>query len=596
MKKNFKYLLTSLLALTLVTGCSTKSTSVQNGKDKVGNVAGNETNKDTDKSLQDLYESLKSSAGGSTALNFLTKEIAELEYKDYIEGDKQANATPGDDFDIKSYRSAADLKEDIEDYFEKIADSNSYRDDDDEFDEDKYVESLEDAGYTVDKTTKTNVKYMELSDFQYNYDEYIEDVVKKDIYIDYMYQDYLLKSSKYRGQFATQYPIRFEVLKFSNYNSAQSSAFSESLRLDVQAVTTGANKEASFNFNASNNPLYSFSTFDSKGNLVTFEAGSSKLELTTYKKNDKIESLYEKLYNREILSLGQARGEVEAAASSSEAVADESYVIDRNTEVGENFFKAVEKINIARELYRIDTEVCMARNYDLDNDYYQAYTKDKQSNAKTFASTYSNSNARPIKEGSVQSKRTAEKVVYYTEDANYTSSTYGGVLPNDISSLVGVRTSELQKNIIPFAGNEYLLPKKDGLQSPLYTDGSYYYVVKVNYYFGYYVSETYTTDDGASKTVSRNITNYQIEAYQKGFYKTYKYAEGTHTFEEEDAQHLTAEHPYMVEMVQDTATSLLSANIRTEALVELFKKYGLSIHEQEVYDYIESSYPKYFED
>ena len=238
----------------------------------------------------------------------------------------------------------------------------------------------------------------------------------------------------------------------------------------------------------------------------------------------------------------------------------------------------------------------MARNYDLDNEYYQAYTKDQQNNAKTFASTYSNSNARPIKEGAVVSKRSAEKGVFYTEDANYTSATYGNVLPSDISALLGVRTADLQKNILTFNGNEYLLPNKDGLQSPLYTDGSYYYVVKVNYYYGYHQSETYKTESNETRTVSKNITNYQIEAYQKGSYTTYKYDEATHNYVVDEDNLLTVQHPYMVSMVQDTASAILTANIRVEALVRLFEKYGLSIHDQEIYDYIEASYPKYFED
>ena len=596
MKKNFKYLLSGLLAVVLLTGCSTKTTSVTNGDDNVGTVKNPDNTNVTDKNLQNLYEELKTTAGGTTALDFLTKEIATLEYDEYIKGTKTANATPGDDFDIKSYRNKSDLKKDIEDFFEDIAESDTYKDDDDKFDEDEYVESLEDAGYTVDKTTSTNPEYMELEDFKYNYDEYIEDVVIKDLYVNYMYEDYVLSTSKYRGQFATQYPIRFEVLKFSNYTTAQSSHFSESLRIDVQAVLTGKNTEAGFKFNASNNSLYSFTTFDSEGNLIDFKATSSGLKLTTYKANETTEALYEKLYNREILSLASVAGQVSDAIASTEVIADESYEINTTSVVDENFFKAVEKINISRELYRIDTEVSMARNYDLDNEYYQAYTKDQQNNAKTFASTYSNSNARPIKEGAVVSKRSAEKGVFYTEDANYTSATYGNVLPSDISALLGVRTADLQKNILTFNGNEYLLPNKDGLQSPLYTDGSYYYVVKVNYYYGYHQSETYKTESNETRTVSKNITNYQIEAYQKGSYTTYKYDEATHNYVVDEDNLLTVQHPYMVSMVQDTASAILTANIRVEALVRLFEKYGLSIHDQEIYDYIEASYPKYFED
>ena len=38
MKKNFKYLLSGLLAVVLLTGCSTKTTSVTNGDDNVGTV------------------------------------------------------------------------------------------------------------------------------------------------------------------------------------------------------------------------------------------------------------------------------------------------------------------------------------------------------------------------------------------------------------------------------------------------------------------------------------------------------------------------------------------------------------------------------
>ena len=102
MKKNFKYLLSGLLAVVLLTGCSTKTTSVTNGDDNVGTVKDPDNTNVTDKNLQNLYEELKTTAGGTTALDFLTKEIATLEYDEYIKGTKTANATPGDDFDIKS--------------------------------------------------------------------------------------------------------------------------------------------------------------------------------------------------------------------------------------------------------------------------------------------------------------------------------------------------------------------------------------------------------------------------------------------------------------------------------------------------------------
>jgi len=81
MKKN-KILLLSLLALALVvTGCKKEKTQVNRGSDAIADIGGSNTNK----TLQNLYEELKATSGGSMALDILTKKIASIEYASILQ-------------------------------------------------------------------------------------------------------------------------------------------------------------------------------------------------------------------------------------------------------------------------------------------------------------------------------------------------------------------------------------------------------------------------------------------------------------------------------------------------------------------------------
>ena len=77
-----------------------------------------------------------------------------------------------------------------------------------------------------------------MEELTYNYDEYIEETIIEDLYLQYLYEDYLLGVSKYWTTIRNQYGVQLQVLKFENYTTAQNSHFSESLRADVNTVLT----------------------------------------------------------------------------------------------------------------------------------------------------------------------------------------------------------------------------------------------------------------------------------------------------------------------------------------------------------------------
>jgi len=613
MKKN-KILLLSLLALALVvTGCKKEKTQVNRGSDAIADIGGSNTNK----TLQNLYEELKATSGGSMALDILTKKIASIEYASIL--NVEDSAKKFEDLGIKAYRTKAAFIEDIEDNLEKQIENSNYQDKKGKFDEDKFAEFVEDEGYTVVKDTPS--KYIDMEELTYNYDEYIEETIIENLYVDYLYEDYVLGVSKYWTTIRNQYGIQLQVLKFENYTTAQNSHFSESLRADINTVLTNAENKV---FNKANNSLYSFMTFDSDNNLIVFDAPVSgkASKYTVYENNDEIDVVLDALYNRKLSKLsdfkqGKAVEGITYSSLISKAKVLETYEINgQTTAQDEEFYEAIEKISIARKLYVVDTEVAMARNFDLKNAEYEAYRPSQKENAESFASTYSNSNARTIKEGARVSKMSSEDLKYYEENKTYTRETYGSVIPSAISALRGTNARELEANLKTIDGVNYLLPDKAGLDTPIYADTDYYYVVKVNGYYGFYDSRTYTEEQKGSddkvetiqKTVSHNVNNYQIEAFQAGAYATYSYNEETHKFAEDTTKvaYDTAKQNVesaefkkwesIIDMCHEIATQILSNTHKEEALVKMFKDYKLVINDQEVHDYIKDAYPDYFED
>ena len=613
MKKN-KILLLSLLALALVvTGCKKEKTQVNRGSDAIADIGGSNTNK----TLQNLYEELKATSGGSMALDILTKKIASIEYASIL--NVEDSAKKFEDLGIKAYRTKAAFIEDIEDNLEKQIENSNYQDKKGKFDEDKFAEFVEDEGYTVVKDTPS--KYIDMEELTYNYDEYIEETIIENLYVDYLYEDYVLGVSKYWTTIRNQYGIQLQVLKFENYTTAQNSHFSESLRADINTVLSNAENKV---FNKANNSLYSFMTFDSDNNLIVFDAPVSgkAIKYTVYENNDEIDVVLDALYNRKLSKLsdfkqGKAVEGITYSSLISKAKVLETYEINgQTTAQDEEFYEAIEKISIARKLYVVDTEVAMARNFDLKNDEYEAYRPSQKENAESFASTYSNSNARTIKEGARVSKMSSEDLKYYEENKTYTRETYGSVIPSAISALRGTNARELEANLKTIDGVNYLLPDKAGLDTPIYADTDYYYVVKVNGYYGFYDSRTYTEEQKGSddkvetiqKTVSHNVNNYQIEAFQAGAYATYSYNEETHKFAEDTTKvaYDTAKQNVesaefkkwesIIDMCHEIATQILSNTHKEEALVKMFKDYKLVINDQEVHDYIKDAYPDYFED
>ena len=183
--KNNKLLALSLLACTLLAGCD-ESTKVQNGEKPVGNVVIDSTNTlDTNLTLQNFYESLKTSNGGAKAVEVLLDKLANAEYSDTILAD---TSRP---FSVKSYHTTASLQEEISEKFENLTENKSYFDEDGVFDADELKEYVEESfDYEVKTDSQTSDKYIPDAELRgllkYNYDEYIEEKIKPELLINYI--------------------------------------------------------------------------------------------------------------------------------------------------------------------------------------------------------------------------------------------------------------------------------------------------------------------------------------------------------------------------------------------------------------------------
>ena len=289
MKTN-KLLALSLLACTLLAGCD-ENTSVQNGEKPVGNVVVDSTTTlDTTLTLQNFYESLKTSNGGAKAVEVLLEKIANAEYSDEVLADTSR------EFSVKSYHTTASLQKEITEKFVDLSENKSYFDDDGVFDAELLKEYVEESlDYEV-KDGLTSDKYIndpELRNLlKYNYDEYIEESIKPSILTNYIYLDYVTSSSKYKGQFSNQYAVKLEVLKIAQDTTKLNGAWNESLVRDVRAVT-GAYLTA---FSTD----YSFVTFDSKNNMIVFTSAANELSYDVYDNNEKIQALVKVLKSDEV--------------------------------------------------------------------------------------------------------------------------------------------------------------------------------------------------------------------------------------------------------------------------------------------------------
>lgn len=604
-------LLSSLLTLGLLTGCN-KTATVENGDDPVGNAG---VDYQTKLNIQKFYESLKTSTGGEKAMEKLLDRLFELEYATGVattDGFKNADGT----FNVREYRTTEAFKKDINDQFQDIVDGTSYVDENGKFDVKKYVKSLTDNDYEVEEAESGfTSKYLTIEELAgYNFDKYIEEVTIPDLYEKYFYEDYLLGSNKYKGQFANQYGITFEVLKIDNYTTAENSSWTESFIKDIKAITVST-KDYQFSSD------YSFVTSNSDGQLIVFDTKSTGLTYSVYTDKEgqnAIETLLTKVFDREAgyekltNSLKDVIDIIDEGKKENGTVEMTSWTIDQDTVCDQDFFEKVEEILVARKLYNIDQEVIKASNANQKNQEYQNYTETDKTAADGYLSTYTNSNAYSILEGAKNSKISAQQTEYYTESTAYTKGTYGDVLPSAISGLRGTTARDLQSHLLTVGENGYmerydattslgysvadgqdvyLLPYKENLTSPVYLDSDYYYIVKVSNWYGYYIGNPQQT-----KLPYKSLSNYQIEAYQNGFYKNWTLDSNSSKYVEDSTENKTIDNQAMVDLIQTSAESILTSAMRKEAVVELFEKYGLEINDQEVYDYIKSNYPDYFED
>lgn len=600
-------LLSSLLTLGLLTGCN-KTATVENGKDPLGNAG---VDYQTKLNIQKFYESLKTSAGGEKAMEKLLDRLFELEYANGISTTDGFKNTDGS-FNVREYRTLDSFKKDINDQFQKIVDGTSYVDENGKFDVKKYVKSLKDNDYEVEEAADGfTSKYLTIDELSgYNFDKYIEEVTIPDLYEKYFYEDYLLGSNKYKGQFANQYGMTFEVLKIDNYTTAENSKWTESFIKDIKAITVDTE-----NYQFSSD--YSFVTSNSDQELIVFDTKDTGLTYTVYadkEGHNEISTLLTKVFDREAgyAKLTNSLADVIDITVSSNVESVETWTIDNSTVCDQSFFEKVEDVLIARKLYNIDQEVIKASNANQKNQEYLNYTETEKTAADGFLSTYTNSNANSILDGAKKSKISAQQTKYYTESTAYTKGTYGDVLPSSISTLRGTTARDLQSHLLQVGENgymerydattslgysvaegqnAYLLPYKENLTSPVYLDSNYYYIVKVSNWYGYYIGNPQQT-----KLPYKSLSNYQIEAYQNGYYKNWKLDSNSTKYVEDGTENKTADNQAMVDLIQTSASSILTSAMRKEAVVELFEKYGLEINDQEVYDYIKSNYPDYFED
>ena len=620
MKKN-KLLVLSLLASTLLVGCE-EGTFVTKGSEALGGVgvvdqSGNAVSGEkleTTLKVQDLYENLKEASGGAKAVEKLIEMLAQAEYGYNAENGTINISANAEALDVRKYHDSSvndSFKADIAEFFENIIDGTSYLDDDGKFDKEAYKEYLEETlDYEFEEGSSKYISeaYLGAELFEtvseltfsydnvsYNFDKYIEEVVIADILESYIYLDYVASSSKYEPNFRNQYAIEFEVLKIKHDTTKINGAWNEALIRDVKAVV-GNTDLSTHTFGTD----YSFVTFDSDDNMILFTTTASALTYNVYDNTDAIDALIDTMYTPvlggSITQLKHNDAAVTAAAVT--ANAEKSFTIDANSVANEEFYSQVEQILIARDLWAIDREVVLARNYDWKTPYYEAMIESEKTAAKGYADTYSNNNAKPIKEVVKSKKITAAQAEYHTEKEVYTKANYSTVLPSALTSLRGTSAQTLQNNLVEFgAGNKFLLPNKDGLNDPVYLDtsSSNYYICEVYNWYGYY-------QDGKEYGVSSvSKSDYHIDAYKEGQLIEYKYDEESDTLKaQEPIAYNGTQKDYFEEkvtnMVQTTAKAILTDAIKTEAIVSLFEKYGLEVNDQDVYDYMASTYPDYFED
>ena len=608
MKKN-RLLALSLLACTLLAGCE-EGTKVQNGDKPIGNVqVGSDVTLDTNLTLQNFYESLKESNGGAKAVEVLLDKLASAEYSDEVLADTSK------EFSVKSYHTTSSLQDEISEKFEDFTENKSYFDDDGVFDAESFKEYVEETlDYEV-KDGLTSDKYIPDAELRnllkYNYDEYIEESVKPSILINYIYLDYVTSSSKYKGQFSNQYGVKLEVLKIAQDTTKLNGAWNESLVRDVRAVT-GAYLTA---FSTD----YSFVTFNSDNQLVVFKSEATQLSYSVYNLSDADVEKYVPSYQKakgsaaiEQLTLEtteNGNNVVATLAKEANKVADKSWTIGLDAKANGEFYEKVEEILIARQLWKIDREVVLAKNYDYKTVKYDAMTESEKSEAKGFASTYTSSNAKPLHEVAKANKITAQQAEYYSEPDYYTKSTYTNVLPSTLTSLRGTSAKNIISNLVRFGeenskvesgqDNNFLLPVKDGLTDPVYLDvaSSTYYICEVSEWYGKFYYESLLDTSKPTKS----IPNYQIEAYQSGQIKPWKLNDAGTRYVEDTAavvsyQSNAKAFESVIELVQLSANNILTDAMKKEAIVALFEKYSLEINDQDIYDYVSSQYPDFFEE
>ena len=608
--KNNKLLALSLLACTLLAGCD-EGTKVQNGEKPVGNVVIDSTNTlDTNLTLQSFYENLKSSNGGAKAVEVLLEKLSNAEYSDEILADTSKA------FSVKSYHTTASLQKEISEKFEEHTENKSYFDDDGVFDADELKEYVEDSlDYEVKTDSQTSEKYIPDAELRnllkYNYDEYIEESVKPAILMNYIYLDYVTASSKYKGQFSNQYAVKLEVLKIAKDSTKLNGAWNESLIRDVRAVTgahlTGFSTD------------YSFVTFNSDNQLVVFKTEANQLSYSVYNLTEEQIDKYVPSYQKangtasiEQLTLETEENGtkvVDTLAVEANKVADKSWTIGLDAKANKEFYEKVEDILIARQLWKIDREVVLAKNYDYRTDKYEAMTETEKNEAKGFASTYTSSNSKPLHEVAKANKISAQQEKYYSEPDYYTKSTYTNVLPSTLTSLRGTSAKNIISNLVRFGeenakiepnqDNNFLLPVKDGLEDPVYLDvaSSTYYICEVSEWYGKFYYESLLDTSKPTKS----LPNYQIEAYQSGQIKPWKLNDAGTRYVEDSASVLSYQSnpeafDSIIELVQLSASKILTDAMKKEAIVALFEKYGLTIHDQDIYDYVSTQYPDYFEE
>lgn len=608
--KNNKLLALSLLACTLLAGCD-EGTKVQNGEKPVGNVVIDSTNTlDTNLTLQSFYENLKSSNGGAKAVEVLLEKLSNAEYSDEILADTSKA------FSVKSYHTTASLQKEISEKFEEHTENKSYFDDDGVFDADELKEYIEDSlDYEVKTDSQTSEKYIPDAELRnllkYNYDEYIEESVKPAILMNYIYLDYVTASSKYKGQFSNQYAVKLEVLKIAKDSTKLNGAWNESLIRDVRAVTgahlTGFSTD------------YSFVTFNSDNQLVVFKTEANQLSYSVYNLTEEQIDKYVPSYQKangtasiEQLTLETEENGtkvVDTLAVEANKVADKSWTIGLDAKANKEFYEKVEDILIARQLWKIDREVVLAKNYDYRTDKYEAMTETEKNEAKGFASTYTSSNSKPLHEVAKANKLSAQQEKYYSEPDYYTKSTYTNVLPSTLTSLRGTSAKNIISNLVRFGeenakiepnqDNNFLLPVKDGLEDPVYLDvaSSTYYICEVSEWYGKFYYESLLDTSKPTKS----LPNYQIEAYQSGQIKPWKLNDAGTRYVEDSASVLSYQSnpeafESIIELVQLSASKILTDAMKKEAIVALFEKYGLTIHDQDIYDYVSTQYPDYFEE